>query len=466
VDGVPKVVFESENCSTIPDNPRDISLNGNVAVPTVLDGVYNIISTNHKGRYAALRIADYSGYAPVIRCNRTSSYISSSGGINIHTRRAFPDVPPGGFSATSFNSTGCFNVGLPVNGWSEYNRFIETVLGISNAIVTTPEADGIWNQCYGYVDKGIVVVDHSRYKAQLEAIYGGDGTRTAKQLVSAITAYTDSLNVKIPKYSVKYNANGGTGVPASQMKYYDVPLILSDANPVWEEHTFMGWATSKNALYASYVPGDQITAEKNITLYAVWKSFFQDISTDSWQFAAAKYAVDNNLMVGKGIDRYDRVIFDPNNSIKREEFAQVLYNAEDKPAVTINNPFPDVKNEWYKNAVLWSNQAGIASGMGNGSFGVGKKITRQDLAMMLYKYAKLKGYSLDAEEGKINQFADGSKVASYARTAMDWAVTNQILSGKGEAGKPLSTFKLDPAGTATRAECAAMLRNFMTAFVE
>ena len=465
VDGALKIVFESENCSTIPDNPRDPSLNGNTAVPTVLDGVYNIISTNHKGRYAALRIADYSGYAPAIRCNWTSSYISSSGGINIHTRRAFPDVPPGGFSATSYNSTGCFNVGLPVDGWSEYNRFIETVMGISNAIITTPEADGVWTQCYGYVDQGIVVVDRTRYKSQLEAIYGGDGTRTAKGLVSLITAYTDQLNVTVPSYTVKYDANGGTGAPASQKKHYNVPLTLQNGALTRDEHTFMGWSTNKNALFADYQPGDSYTPDKNATMYAVWKSFFQDVANDSWQFGAAKYAYDNHLMSGKGKDRYDRVIFDPNSPITREEFVQVLYNASGKPSVGNGKVFPDVEGDrWYIDAVCWATAWDIASGMGNGDFGIGVNISRQDLAVMLYKYAGLKEIELVTTEGRIDAYGDGSEVSGYAKEAMDWAVTNGVLNGKGNKGEPLSNFKLDPAGTATRAECAAMMKNFVEAF--
>lgn len=84
--------------------------------------------------------------------------------------------------------------------------------------------------------------------------------------------------------------------------------------------------------------------------------------------------------------------------------------------------------------------------------------------MMLYKYAKLNAYSLEANEDKINQYADGSQVAGYAKTAMNWAVKNGILSGKGTLGEDISTFRLDPTGTATRAECAAMLKNFMDAF--
>ena len=192
---------------------------------------------------------------------------------------------------------------------------------------------------------------------------------------------------------------------------------------------------------------------------------FADVSKTSWQIKFANYACVRGLMAGKGTDGQGRPKFDPNSPITREEFVQVLYNTEGKPIVDLFNPFPDVMDTgWYKNAVLWAKKNNIANGGGDGRFGIGAKITRQDLALMLYKYAALKGCSLDAAEGTINQFADGSKVASYARTAMDWAVTNGILSGKGTAGQPLSTFMLDPAGTATRAECAAMLTNFMDAF--
>lgn len=195
------------------------------------------------------------------------------------------------------------------------------------------------------------------------------------------------------------------------------------------------------------------------------ESLFTDVLTNNWQFAFAKYAVEQNLMAGTGTDEYGRVTFVPNKSITREEFVQVLYNAEGKPSVSIANKFPDVGNNvWFRNAVLWANQNNIANGMGNGNFGVGKNITRQDLALMLYKYAALRGCSLDATTGVIFQYADGTKVSGYAETAMNWAVTNGILSGKGTAGKPIYTFRLDPTGTATRAECAAMLKNFRTAF--
>lgn len=393
VEGVPKVVYESENCSTIPDNPRDVTFNENMAVPTLLDGIYNIVSTNHKGRYAALNISDHSYIsAPVIRCDYNSSYIDSSAGINIHARKYFPGVPDNSVSAETYNSTGCLNVGLAGNSWKEYNDFIYTVLGVSNAIITTPEEDGEWTQCDPYLDKGVVVVDRSQYRLQLEGIYGSDNSHTETELVSRITAYTDTLKTN-------------------------------------------------------------------------WNAPFKDIGDTDWQLASAKYALEKNLMAGKGTDAYGRIIFDPNSPISREEFVQVLYNAEGKPAVDFAFDFLDVVNgAWYENAVLWAKKNDIANGTPDGNFGVGNNITRQDLALMLYKYATLKGYCLNATDGVIGQYSDGSAVSGYAKIAMDWAVTNGVLGGKGTAGEDVSTFRLDPAGTATRAECAAMLKNFMTAF--
>ncbi len=198
------------------------------------------------------------------------------------------------------------------------------------------------------------------------------------------------------------------------------------------------------------------------------KNPFADVARDSWQYVSAKYVYDKGLMTGKGKDESGKIIFDPNKPIPREEFVQVLYNASDKPepAVEIENKFPDVKNAWYKNAVLWANANDIANGKGNGDFGVTESISRQDLALMLYKYARMNGYDLTANAGEINKYADGQKVSSYAKTAMDWAITKGVMSGKGTKGEDISTFRLDPAGTATRAECAAMLKNFMEAYGE
>ncbi len=236
------------------------------------------------------------------------------------------------------------------------------------------------------------------------------------------------------------------------------PKIMTDGQAIELPNTFYDSKQISTSVMTTAFCNDMLTLEKREI------NPFTDISTSSWQFNSAKYVYDRGLMTGKGTDANGNIIFDPNKPIAREEFVQVLYNASGKPPVSIENKFPDVKNTWYKNAVLWANANDIANGKGNGNFGVSENIYRQDLALMLYKYARLHGYDLTATPGEINKYADGNKVASYAQTAMNWAISKGIMSGKGNKGEDISTFKLDPSGTATRAECAAMLKNFMEAF--
>ena len=103
-----------------------------------------------------------------------------------------------------------------------------------------------------------------------------------------------------------------------------------------------------------------VTGEYEFTIKSL---IFADVEESSWQYQFAQYAVERGLMAGKGTDADGRIIFDPNSPITREEFVQVLYNAESKPAVSIENIFPDVAEDgWYKNAVLWAKENDIASG--------------------------------------------------------------------------------------------------------
>ena len=180
---------------------------------------------------------------------------------------------------------------------------------------------------------------------------------------------------------------------------------------------------------------------------------FDDINAGQWWVPFIQYAYDNAIMKGKGDN------FGPADSITREEFVQVLYNISGKPELTgTAKEFKDVDKEaWYAKAVLWANENKIANGVGTGGekFGVSQKITRQDLALMLYRYASVEKYNLDVTDGQIDKFADSAKVATYAKEALNWAITQGIMVGKGD--------NLDPTGNATRAECATMMMHLLEA---
>ena len=182
------------------------------------------------------------------------------------------------------------------------------------------------------------------------------------------------------------------------------------------------------------------------------REVFDDIPDGSWFVKAVQYAFDYGIMGGKGAS------FKPNDNISREEFVRVLYNHAGAPEVTVENPYADVKvGAWYANAVLWAKEKGIASGKksktGETIFGVGESISREEMAFMLSKYAELQGFDTSRDDTAINKFTDSTKVSKWAKNAMNWAVTQTVMSGKGG--------RLDPQGKASRAECASMIKNLL-----
>ncbi len=118
-----------------------------------------------------------------------------------------------------------------------------------------------------------------------------------------------------------------------------------------------------------------------------------DVPEDSWKYEPAYYVYQKAVMKGKGTDEDGYVIFAPDDILKREEVAQVLYNMEVPEGVTYFPIFEDVADgNWYSNAVVWAAEQDIVKGYGEGMFGLGDDITREQLAVMLYNYAEYKGY--------------------------------------------------------------------------
>lgn len=187
---------------------------------------------------------------------------------------------------------------------------------------------------------------------------------------------------------------------------------------------------------------------------------FKDIKGGEWFQAAVQFVYDREIMVGVGKR------FKPNAVLTREQFVQTLYGYFGKPGTDENgNNFADIKMEWYVPAVCWASQNGIVSGFSDGKggtiFGIGKEISRQDIVVMLYRFAKFKGLDVTTQDGYIDGYKDADVVAEYAKEAMNWAVSMGIINGKGAAEETdKSKIALDPLASATRAECAQIIKNF------
>ena len=142
--------------------------------------------------------------------------------------------------------------------------------------------------------------------------------------------------------------------------------------------------------------------------------------------------------------------FSPDQAISRGMLATVLYSLEGSPDQDAACTFSDVSGEtWYADGVVWATENGIASGYGNGQFGPNDSITREQFVVMLWKYAG----SPKAGNQALG-FTDSDQASGYALEALSWAVEKGIMSGYANG-------QLAPGGTATRAQAAQMLKNFM-----
>lgn len=176
---------------------------------------------------------------------------------------------------------------------------------------------------------------------------------------------------------------------------------------------------------------------------------FNDVSANDWFASAVDYVTGKGMMNGTADNT-----FSPKANTTRGMVVTVLYRLENQPSTSAAS-FTDVASgAYYANAVAWANANGIVSGYGSGKFGPNDKVTREQLAAILYRYAQYKKYDVSVgEDTNILSYDDAQSISTYAIPAIQWACGAGVVTGK-------SGSKLDPKGNATRAEVAAMLMRF------
>ena len=221
-------------------------------------------------------------------------------------------------------------------------------------------------------------------------------------------------------------------------------LVVTDKNGNTVKLTDKG-----NGKYTFTMPGSQVTVNASFAKDSSSPvDSFLDVNTGAWYYDAVKYAVESGLMSGTGT-----YTFEPNTTLSRGMIAQMLYALEGKPSISSANNFTDVSSsDWYDKAASWAQSKGIITGYEDGRFGPNDPLTREQLALILYNYAKSEGYGTSAK-ADLSKFADGTSTSPWAQQAMSWAVGEGLLSGRG-------VNMLYPTGTATRAEVAQIMMNF------
>ena len=287
--------------------------------------------------------------------------------------------------------------------------------------------------------------------------YNNSGSRPTSPSAN-VSGDWERIDVVLNRTSTAIYINGEK--KAEEQSAYNIANLLGDssilqvgkANWVNGEY-YKGWLD--NLTIRNYaMTAEEIAADIAGTPEDPVELPFVDVAEDAWYYDAVYYNYVVQTMTGK-----DDTHFAPDEALARAQFAMILYRMNDTPDVEYKATFPDVAdNVWYTDAILWAADTGVVTGYSDsGKFGPSDRINREQMAVMMYRYAKYKEYESDAP-ADITGYADAGRVSAFAKEAMEWAVGNGIISGK-DGGTVL-----DPQGNATRAECATIIMRFLEKF--
>ena len=209
---------------------------------------------------------------------------------------------------------------------------------------------------------------------------------------------------------------------------------------------FAGWYSDDS--FAERV--DELYMNGSKTVCAAWEPF-DDAGRGDWFYDSVVYVYENGLM-----DGVSDTLFDPDGTVTRAQLVTMLWRLDGEPSVNYALPFTDVSGgEWYAEAVRWAAGEGIVNGVSETEFAPNAAVTREQLAAILHRYAQHKGYDVSiGESTNILSYSDFASISEYAISAMQWACGEGIITGVTES-------TLEPQGTATRAQSAAILMRFL-----
>ena len=210
---------------------------------------------------------------------------------------------------------------------------------------------------------------------------------------------------------------------------------------------------SISAVGGAYDAGQQTYAFDVVNgVTAIARFPFTDVVAGTWYYGAAAYAYNNGLFAGM-----TPTTFAPNATMTRAMLVSVLWRLAGEPAPKAPNTFVDVPDgAWYTDAVTWAAENGVVSGIGGSRFDPSGFVTREQTAEILYNYAHSKGYDVSAR-ADLTAFPDAASVSGWAEEALSWANAAGLINGTVRDGQTI----LDPQGSASRAQVAMILMNYV-----
>lgn len=358
-------------------------------------------------------------------------------------------------------ATGAYSISV-----SSANSYYGSV-SIKNGIEKANYGDTVTftvRPAYQYILKSVSVYTNDSYRQSIQVTrdkYDWNTfsfTMPASSVVIAPTYTSDYYTI-----SVDGGSHGSVSIeaePAGTNSYYGIrnEYVYIDATPntgykvksvtVVDKYndSIKVYESSTANRYYFTMPDSNVTVNVEFTP-RVMSNPFTDVKSTDWFYDAVNYVYSEGIMDGTSV-----YMFSPNNATSRGMLVTILWRLAGQPVVT-GTSFSDVSSSsYYYYAVLWASKYGIVDGLGNNMFGPDQAITREQFAVILYRYAQHCGYSTSANSTLVG-YADSNKISSYALTAMRWACGAGLFEGDERAN-------LNPQGQTTRAAAAKLLMTF------
>lgn len=274
--------------------------------------------------------------------------------------------------------------------------------------------------------------------------------------VKSLSSLSDLHVLACDQLKIEINYQGNTSEIITLKQYKDqycaLGLIQSLSRKSAVGSFDMNEAQTGIFLHKAYIRSANQFGEKNLTqgkIY-VYKEF-KDVDSDAWYYEYINKISAAGLMTG-----LNDTMFGPSESLKRAQFAVMLYRMCGSPQVNYEQKFIDVQEGlWYTDAILWANSIGVVTGYSSGYFGPADDINREQMAIMLYRLSKNLGYDINGAND-MSSFPDQKQVSDFAKEGMAWVVSKKIITGNNS--------KLDPQGLAVRAQAATIMTRYKESF--
>lgn len=434
-------------------------------VRVTFNDVYgNAISSADAGDTVTMNVSTVSGYKITsvayngLLGNITTGFYSNN---NTQFSYTFTMEAKNTYFTINTEATGNYTISV-----SNSNNFYGTV-SVKNGIDKANYGDTVTftvSPSYQYILKSVSVYTNDGYRSDVQVTRDKYDRNTFSftmpnaSVVIAPTYTSDYYTV-----SVDADSHGSVSIeaePAGTNSYYGIrnEYVYIDATPntgykvksvtVVDKYndSIKVYESSTANRYYFTMPDSNVTVNVEFTP-RVMSNPFTDVRSTDWFYDAVNYVYSEGIMDGTSV-----YMFSPNNATSRGMLVTILWRLAGQPVVT-GTSFSDVSSSsYYYYAVLWASKYGIVDGLGNNMFGPDQAITREQFAVILYRYAQHCGYSTSANSTLVG-YADSNKISSYALTAMRWACGAGLFEGDERAN-------LNPQGQTTRAAAAKLLMTF------